>query len=44
MNVGGGEGNEEKSEIQKFEYLENEKIFLDETKKFFHNYLGAIIY
>ena len=25
-------------EIQKFEYLENEKSFLDEIKSIFHNY------
>ena len=25
--------------MQKFEYLENEKSFLDETKSIFHNYL-----
>ena len=29
--------------MQKFEYLENEKSFLDETKSIFHNYLRAII-
>ena len=28
-------GKEEKMEIQKFEYLENEKSFLDEIKKNF---------
>ena len=33
------EGNEGKSEIQKFEYLENEKNFLGEVKSIFHNYL-----
>ena len=38
-----GEGNEGKSEIQKFNYLENEKNFLDEVKSIFHNYLNAII-
>ena len=31
---------ERKSEIQKFEYLENKKGFLDETKSIYHNYLG----
>ena len=37
-------GNEGKSEIQKFEYLENEKNFLvDEVKSIFHNYLRVII-
>ena len=30
---------EGKSEIQIFEYLENEKNFLDEVKSIFHNYL-----
>ena len=38
-----GEGDEGKSEIQKCEYLENEKNFLDEVKSIFHNYLSAII-
>ena len=28
-----------KKEMQKFEYLENEKIFLDEMKSIFHRYL-----
>ena len=41
MTEGGIEG---KSEIQKFEYLENEKNFLDEVKSIFHNYLKTIIY
>ena len=36
-------GNEEKSEIQKFEYLEKAKSFLDEIRSIFHNYLRAII-
>ena len=31
-----------KLEIQKFEYLENKKRFLDEIKSIFHNYLRAI--
>ena len=39
-----GEGNEGKSEIQKFNYLENEKNFLDEVKSIFHDYLSAIIF
>ena len=39
MTEGGIEG---KSEIQKFEYLKNEKNFLDEVKSIFHNYLKAI--
>ena len=29
-------------DIQKFEYLENEKSVLDEIKSIFHNYLKAI--
>ena len=31
-------------EIQKLEYLEIEKSFLDEVKSIFHNYLRAIIW
>ena len=31
----GGEG---KTKIQKFEYLENEKSFLDEIKNIFHSF------
>ena len=27
-------------EIQKFEYLENEKSFLDDIRSIFHNFLG----
>ena len=38
-----GEGDERKSEIQKFKYLENENNFLDEVKSIFYNYLCAII-
>ena len=38
-----GEGDEGKSEIQKLEYLENEKNFLDGIKSIFHNYLSTII-
>ena len=30
-----------KLEIQKLEYLKNEKSFLDEIKSSFHNYLRA---
>ena len=30
--------------MQKFEYLENEKSFLDETRSILHNYLRAIIW
>ena len=29
---------EGKMKIQKFEYLENEKSFLDETKNIFHSF------
>ena len=37
-------GNKEgKAEIQKLEYLKEEKSFLDEIKSIFHNYLRAII-
>ena len=32
------------TEIQKFEYLENEESFLDEIKSIFHSYLKAIIW
>ena len=40
----GGRGDEGKSEIQKFEYLEKENNFLvDELKSIFHNYLRVII-
>ena len=39
-----GEEDEGKSEIQKFDYLENEKNFLDEVESNFHNYLSGIIY
>ena len=39
-----GEGDEAKSEIQKFEYLKNENNFLvDEVKSIFHNYSRVII-
>ena len=30
--------------MQKFEYLENQKIFLDEIKNIFHSFLRAIIW
>ena len=33
-----------KTEIEKFEYLENEKSFLDEIENIFHDYLRAIIW
>ena len=35
---GRGGGGEVKTEIQKFEYRENEKSSLDAIKSFFHNY------
>ena len=35
---------EGKMEIQKFEYLENERSFLEEIKSIFHNYLRTIIW
>ena len=38
-----GREKREKTKIEKFEYLENEKRFLDEIKTIFHNYLRAII-
>ena len=38
------EKKERKMEIQKREYLENEKSILDEIIRIFHNYLGAIIW
>ena len=33
-----------KTEIQKFEYLENEKSFLDEIKNIFHSFWRPIIW
>ena len=33
-----------KKEIQKYEYLNNEKSFLGEIKSIFHDYLRAIIW
>ena len=41
MADGGKEG---KMEIQKFEYLESGKSFLDEIKIIFHSFLRAIIW
>ena len=38
------EKKEGKTEIQKFEYLENEKSFLDEVKNIFHSFWRAIIW
>ena len=40
MGDGGKEG---KTEIQKSEYLKNEKSFLDEIKNIFHSFWRAII-
>ena len=34
----------EKTQIQKFEYLENEKSFLDEIKNIFHSFWRATIW
>ena len=36
--------NEGKTGIQRFDYLENEKRFLDKIRSIFHNYLGDIIW
>ena len=33
-----------KTEIQKFEYLENNKSFLDEIKNIFHSFRRAMIW
>ena len=33
-----------RTETQKFEYLENEKSFLDEIKNIFHSFSRAIIW
>ena len=38
-----GKGKEEEK-IQKFEYLENEKSFLDDIKNIFHSFWRAIIW
>ena len=37
------DGDKDKSEIQKFEYLNNERNFLDEVENIFHNNLSTII-
>ena len=39
-----GKSGKEKEKIQKFEYLENEKSFLDEIKNIFHSFWRAIIW
>ena len=36
--------NDGKTELQKFEYLENEESFLDEIKSIFHSFWRAIIW
>ena len=38
------EGKEGKAELQKSEYLENEKSFLDEIKNIFRSFWRAIIW
>ena len=38
------EKKEAKMEIQKFEYLENEKSVLDELKSIFHSFFRVIIW
>ena len=37
-----GKSGKEEEKIQKFEYLENEKSFLDEIKDIFHSFWRAI--
>ena len=39
-----GEKKDRKTEIQKLEYLENEKSSLDEIKNIFHSFWRAIIW
>ena len=39
-----GKGGKEGEELQKFEYLENEKSFLDEIKNISHSFWRAIIW
>ena len=39
-----GKCGKEVEKIQKFEYLKNEKSFLDEIKNIFHNFWRAIIW
>ena len=34
----------EEEKLQQFEYLENEKSFIDEIKNIFHNFWKAIIW
>ena len=40
---GSGKSGKEEEKIQKFEYLEKEKSFLDEIKNTFHSFWKAII-
>ena len=42
--MGDREKKKEKTEVQKSEYLENKKSFLDETKNIFHIFWRAIIW
>ena len=39
-----GKGGKEGKKLQKFEYLEDEKSFLDEIKNIFHSFWRAIIW
>ena len=39
-----GKSGKEQEQLQKFEYLENEKSFLDEIKNIFHIFWRAIIW
>ena len=39
-----GKCGKEGKKLQKIEYLENEKSFLDEIKNIFHNFRRAIIW
>ena len=38
------EKKEGKAKIQKFEYLQNKKRFLDEIRRIFQNYLSVILW
>ena len=38
------EKKEGKTKIQKFEYFDEEKSFLDEIKSIFHDYLSQILF
>ena len=39
-----GKCGKEEKKLQKFEYLENERWFLDELENIFHSFLGVIIW